>query len=80
MKPSESADSRGSGPLNRHAAKDLDSSRKVYEDLSVRNVTKRADLLPGVKVMPNQSDDAKNDRGQSIHVASEIDSRHFNPR
>jgi hypothetical protein len=57
--------------LNRQAPKDLDGSRNVYENLAVRNVTKRANLLPVVKVMPDQSDDAKKDSSRSIDVTSE---------
>jgi hypothetical protein len=45
----------------------------------MRNIAERANLLPGVKVVPNQSDDAKSDRGETIYVTSEIDSRHVNP-
>jgi hypothetical protein len=54
----ESAGSHRSRPLNRYATKELDSSGNVYENLAVRNVPKRPDLLPIVKVMPDQSDDA----------------------
>jgi hypothetical protein len=75
----DNADSRGPRPLNRYAPENLDRSRNVYENLTVMNVTNRLDLLPVADVTPDQSDDAKGDRGQSIHVASEIASRHLSP-
>jgi hypothetical protein len=40
----------------------------------MRNIPKRLDLLPGAaEVVPHQSEDAKPNGGQSIHVTSEVD-------
>src|SRR5579863_9185218 len=75
----ESTNSRRPRPLNGHASKDLDRRRKVDENLAVRNLTECPDLLPGIKVMPGESNDAKSDSSHSIYVSSEIDSRHLNP-
>ena len=47
------------------------------KSLAVRNIPERTDLLPIVKVMPDQSDDAKSDGSQSIDMTSDRDSHHL---
>ena len=69
----DGAGSRSPGPLNGYASKDFDGGYDVHENRAVRNVPKRLDLLPDVKVMPDQGDHAEADGRQSIHVTSQIE-------
>ena len=66
----EGASSRRSGPLNRYAPKELDCSCQVYENFALRNIPQRTNLLPVVKITPDQGDDAKTDGSQSKRVTS----------
>jgi hypothetical protein len=54
--------------LNGYASKDFDGGHDVGENLAVRNVSKRLDLLPIVEVMPRQGTDTGTNRCQAIDV------------
>jgi len=59
-----------SRPLNAYASKDFDGGHDVGENVAVRNVCQRLDLVPIAEIMPHQGTDAGTNRRQAIDVTT----------